>query len=152
MGCSSERSILDYIERVEAEARHQGLVVVPRELRQPMVFHWLAGHQVCGWTPRQIARATCVFRGTEVYHNAIVHGIKKISGHIGLTLRRDRGTSPRGKRLDLLVTKIREAMHSEQITARRARVQVSGPVAIFSDDEIREALQVVRDCRVAVPT
>jgi hypothetical protein len=144
-----ERFILEYVERVEAEARRQGLVAVPRELRQPMVFHWLAGHQVCGWTPRQIARATRVFKGSEVYHNAIVLGIKKLSAYIGLTLRRDRVTSPRGKRLDLLVTKIREAMDPEQITARRARVQVSEQVAIFSDDEIREALQVIRDSRAA---
>lgn len=135
-----EHRILEYVERVEEEARRQGLVAVPRELRQPMMFHWLAGHQVCGWTPRQIAGASRVYSGTEVYHNAIVHGIKKLSAHIGLTLRRDRVTSPRGKSLSLLVTKIREAMDLEQIAARRARVQVSGPAAIFSDDNIPEAL------------
>jgi hypothetical protein len=118
-----ERHILEYIERVEEEARRQGLVAVPRELRQPMMFHWLAGHQVCGWTPRQIAKAARVYKNTEVYHNAIVHGIKKMSAHIGLTLRRDRVRSPRGKSLDLLVTRIRQAMDPEQITARRARVQ-----------------------------
>src|SRR5256885_11621764 len=100
------------------------------------MFHWLAGHQVCGWTPRQIAKATCVFKRSEVYHNAIVHGIKKMSAHIGLTLRLDRVTSPRGNNLELLVTKIREAMDPEQIAARRARVQVSGPAAIFSQDKV----------------
>src|SRR5258708_5624651 len=33
-----ERRILEYVERVEEEARRQGLVPVPRELRQPMMF------------------------------------------------------------------------------------------------------------------
>jgi hypothetical protein len=147
-----ERCILEYIERVEAEARRQGLVAVPRELRQPMMFHWLAGHRVCGWTPRQIARAVRVYKGTEVYHNAIVHGIKKMSAHIGLTLRSDSVPSPRGKRLELLVTKIREAMDPEQITARRARLQVSRPAAIFSDDDICEAPRVTRNYREAFTT
>jgi len=147
---ASERLILKYLDRVESEARRAGLLRVPAELRQPMVFRWLAGHQVCGWSPRQIAKATCVYKGSEVYHNAVVHGIKKLSEHIGLSLRRNCTPSPRGSNLDRLVNKIRTAMNADRIPGRHAFALVPKPPnkPLFSAEVIREALQVLRECGV----
>jgi hypothetical protein len=136
-----ERRILDYVNRVETEARHQGLVKVPPELRQPRIFQWLAGHHLFGWTPRQIAGATYVYK-SSAYHNTIVHGIKKLSAYIGLSPRKDRVLSPRGVKLACLVEKIRGALDPEQIDLQSQRL--SRLPALFSDEVMREALQILK--------
>ena len=136
-----ERRILDYVNRVETEARRQGLVRVPTELRQPRIFQWLAGHQLFGWTPRQIAGATYIYK-SNAYHNTIVHGIKKLSAYIGLSPRKDRVLSPRGVKLACLVEKIHGALDPEQIDLQCERL--SRLPALFSDEVMCEALQILK--------
>ena len=120
---ASDRSLNDYLDRVESAAHAAGLVQVPPVFRQPLVFRWLAGYQVCGWSPRQIALATRVYRYSEAYHNSIVHGIKRLASHVGLTLRRGRSYSPRRANLARRVDEIRAALNGEL----RKRARSAGP-------------------------
>jgi len=142
---NTELLISEYLDRVESAARAEGLVQVSSEFRQPMVFRWLAGYQVCGWSPRQIARATRVYRTSEVYHNAIVHGIRRLADHIGLAIRRDRSFYPRRSNLDCRVEEIRAALRGERRAARRALCRSNRPLRreLTPEEKLGEARRVV---------
>ena len=142
LSAARERLLSDYLDPVESAAREAGLIARPAEFRQPKVFRWLAGYQVCGWSPRQIAKATRIYSYSEVYPNAIVHGIRRLARHIGLTLRRDRPRSARGA--NLAVDEIRAALSGE-----RKRPRPVPPVPLPSAKErrtyIRELIRVLKE-------
>jgi hypothetical protein len=144
LSAASEQLLSDYLDRVESAARGAGLVPRPAEFRQPRVFRWLAGYQVCGWSPRQIARATCVYPYSEAYPNAILHGIRRLAGHIGLTLRCDRPRSPRGANLACLIDELRAALSGER---RRPRSIPPAPLPSAKERRayIRELIRVLKE-------
>ena len=145
LAAATELLISEYLDRVESAARAEGLVQVPSEFRQPMVFRWLAAYQVCGWSPRQIARATRVYQTSEVYHNAIVHGITRLAGHIGLALRWVRPFYPRRSNLDSHVEEIRAALRGERLVTRRALCWSNRPPRreLTPEEKLAEARRVV---------
>lgn len=147
---ANEQLVNEYFDAVEAAARAAGLVQVLK-LRQPQVFRWLAAHQVCGWTPRQIAMASRVYKDTEAYHNTVVHGIKKLRADIGLTSRKDYPPSPRRSNLTRLVEEIPDALDGKRRQARNKSATGSRPVRTEAnpEEELARARAVIEVLRRA---
>lgn len=151
---AKEQRISEYLDRVEAAARAEGLLPVP-ELRQPQVFSWLAAHQVCGWSFRQIAKASRVYKDSEVYHNAVVRGIKELRHHIGLTARQDRPSAPRRANLKYLIVKVEKALAGELAKERNREAALRRPerrnlTPGERDAQLRAALEILRRSGVTI--
>lgn len=141
---AKEQLITKYLERVETTARAEGLLPVP-ELPQPQVFSWLAAHQIYGWTPRLIAEASCVYKAKAPNPTTVVEGIKKLSDHIGLTPRRDRPPSPRGKNRDNLIRYVRDALEG-----KTTKIQIKAPrLTLTPERKLAQARAVLETLHLA---